>query len=522
MSDDTSVAAAPAIPMTRLVQAGRVAGACAALAVLPAALVLVLGWGAGWEPAVRLRPGYAAMVPGTTICFLLLGGGLLLRRRAGGRPALLAAALAAGLAVVELAVLALRGQGLDALFLPNVRPADAMAFATASLVLLAAYGLAALARPALYARWLYEITATLGLLAALVALVGYAFDAEALYAVFFFTAMALHTALVFVLLFLALLLLRPGETWVGLVLREGAGSAAARRLMPLSLGLPFLLCLIVLQMSRAGLVQPNFRLSLLAIAMMGLLTAAVLRSAVLENRSEARLLEALARQERTSADRAVLLSEVYHRVKNNLQQINAMLRVESRRFDDPGVRRSFLSMTDRVQALGAVHEILISGPAPSQVDLAEFLRRLTARLAASHDLERQGIALRLDAVPARAHLDVAISLGLLVNELVVNAVRHAFDAGGAGTGTGTGEAGPRGGTVTVAFGPAPEGGHLLSVADDGRGAGPDFPAERATNTGSLLIRGMVAQLNGRMDVDRTRGTRVSIHLPGELTEGVLR
>lgn len=441
------------------------------------------------------------MVPGTALSLLLLSlslGAFLTAR--GRQQSLLVTLGAAGALAVAFGTLALQqltGTGLgDDVFASLMEPRDKMAFGTVMGVALAAVALIAGTRSA-RAR---ELCATLGLLLSSLGIVGYALDTAALYQFFMFTAMALNTALAFTALFLAILLSDPSRNWMKLLLGTGLGSRTARRVLPLALVAPMLLAGAMLWMTDLGHVAPNFRLSLLTVALMAASGVAVLASASVENRAEARLLETIAELERTNADRALLLREVYHRVKNNLQQINAMLRLEARKLDDPRLTASFTAMTERVRALGIVHQMLISAPTPSEVRLPDFLDRLTGALSSSYGLARRGISLELDVEEGTAHLDFAVSLGLVVNELLGNAVKHAFPEESRGT-------------ILLRFSKTPEA-TLLEVSDDGRGAPEDYL--EGGGTGALLIRSMVQQLQGDIAVDTGRGTRVTVTMPPDI------
>lgn len=482
--------------------------ACSLL-VAVAGLLVLIGWPTGLDWLVRLRPDYAAMVPSTAFSFLVLGLGVwFAHRTVGNRYGIIAVSALAGMvvgavAIADLIVL-LSGDsaGIDSLVFGLSLPGDAMSYATAICFALAAYCLAALSVPRLMVRPAFTASATLGLLLALVAVAGYLFDTAALYAFFVFTAMALHTAVVFVLLFAAILLSRPDLSWVGTLLGVGSGSKGAQRLFPIVIAGPIVLGFIALKLTEAGFFDANFRLALLAIITTASIAAAVLRNAHIENATERRLLATVHELEVAHADKDLLLREVYHRVKNNLQQINAMLRIESRRIDDPKVTEAFRYMADRIQAIGMVHQLLIAAPRPSEVDLGDFIPDLCKSIANGNDLERRGITLKSSAIPQTAHLDVAISVGLLINELVANCIEHAFPDN-------------QPGTVEVIFGKSSDDQFELTVSDSGP-RDPGAPA--APGTGSVIIRSLVGQLGGTLTTDVGNGTVIRVSMPADFYE----
>ncbi len=467
--------------------------------------VLVGGWVFGVEVLIRLHPGLAAMAPSTAVCFVLsaIALPLVARKRDGpSRPAALAIAGTVGVAALANLVIVYTGvaTGLDAQIMPGVETFEgvAMAPATALCFILAAVALATLALVR-RVRARHVAVPTVGLLAALTVLMGYAFDTRSLYEIFLFSAMALHTAVAFVLLFVAILLVHPEIGWVGVLAGRGAGSAMARYMLPIVLFGPFLLCLATLTAVEAQWFDANFRLSVLATAMMAMLGCAVLWGAMRENRSEQRITEALELTRRSLEEKRFLLHEVHHRVKNNLQQITSMIAMERTRTSDPAAVAAFGSMLGRVRALSDVHELFISSGQSATVEMGLFLERLCGSMSESMDLEHRGIALRTEAVPVQVGLDRAILIGLVVNELTTNALKHAFPDG-------------TGGTVLIRLEQGHGGGCLLEVRDDGRGAPGDW-LDSPTTTGALIVRSLVAQLRGRIETEADGGTSVRVSLP---------
>ncbi|WP_051882183.1 sensor histidine kinase [Parvularcula oceani] len=462
--------------------------------------MLLGGWTFGSDALRRVRPDFAAMVPTTALSFVLLGGVLCLRQarpETGTRLRRAAGLLVFTLALLNLAVsTVLHTSGLEGLVLsasgdyPNAGTATATAFC----FLLASFCVMRPRPPEGREDLAFTIAATTGLVLACIALTGYAFDAAALYEVSLFTAMAVHTALAFAALFLALLLSVPDHGWIQVLAGDGGGSASARRLLPGTLILPFLLCLLALWATGLGAFSANFRLSVLAIVMIVLLSVAVLRSAFVQNRIEGDLHAAL-------ADRELLLREVYHRVKNNLQMTTALLRLGRDQTEDATAQRTIDATVQRVEALGIVHRLLLSARVPSEVDVQDFLRELCGNIAGAHAENGERPPIAVEAERGRLHVETTVTLGLLVNELVTNALKHAFP------GTAAGE-------VRVGFSRKPGGEGVLLVADDGVGYEPGSGG----GIGTQLIEGLVAQLDGQMDVRAEQGTRVLITIPSATFE----
>lgn len=200
----------------------------------------------------------------------------------------------------------------------------------------------------------------------------------------------------------------------------------------------------------------------------------------------------------------LLLKEVYHRVKNNLQVVTSLLNLQARGVTDAQVRRLLQDSADRVQSMALVHEQLYSAPDLARIDLAQYLERLGAYLMSVH----RPTSLR---VPVRVHADSGLALdlertvpcGLIINELVANAYKHAYVDGA------------RDGRILVEARARTDDGKLvLAVADDGRGLPFEFDPARATSLGLRLVMTLAAQLDGDLLWRRDgRDTRFEIALP---------
>jgi two-component sensor histidine kinase len=230
--------------------------------------------------------------------------------------------------------------------------------------------------------------------------------------------------------------------------------------------------------------------------------AALPSAAELERRVEQRTAE-LARvveeQKATLAQRDLLLREVYHRVKNNLQMVDGLLVMQSRQITDPDARKALRGLRDRIFALGLVHQQLMSSSDLKTFDVAPFLSELSGNIV---DGGAGGeVALSVEAIPLDVGLDFAIPLGLLVNELVTNSLKHAFPDGG--------------GEIAVNLSRADGGELLLVVADNGKGYDDQLarPGTSKVALGSTIIKGLVAQMEGTIMVESKPGlTRSEIRV----------
>lgn len=206
-------------------------------------------------------------------------------------------------------------------------------------------------------------------------------------------------------------------------------------------------------------------------------------------------------EERTLAleQRDLLLREVYHRVKNNLQIVDSLLVMESRQLADPHVKGVLLDLQHRIQALGLVHQQLMGSSNLRTFNIAPFLEELSANILDS--TAGNGTRLSVQAAPLDVGLDFAIPLGLLVTELVTNSLKHAFLPGQAGT-------------IAIVLKQQEDGEVVLVVSDDGRGR-PDeqiVSGSSKVGLGTIIINGLVAQLGGTITMKHNEGTLAEVRI----------
>ncbi len=194
-------------------------------------------------------------------------------------------------------------------------------------------------------------------------------------------------------------------------------------------------------------------------------------------------------------EKELLLKEIHHRVKNNLQIVSSMLSLESFAVSDPQDRKSLESCQDRIQAMAYVHENAYSTGRFTEVDMEIYLNRVCTSLLSA----RPGIGITVTTRPKQLFLplDIAIPSGLIVNELVTNCIKYAFDPG-------YHEA-----EVVVQL-TRNEEGYQLSVSDNGKGKSPQKDRD---NLGSDLIEALSTQIGGKLAYSYKEGTRAVIEIP---------
>jgi len=195
-------------------------------------------------------------------------------------------------------------------------------------------------------------------------------------------------------------------------------------------------------------------------------------------------------------EKEVLLKEIHHRVKNNMQVISSLLNLQSRQIEDEQTREIFRDTRSRVTSMAMVHEQLYQSPDLARVDFAKHVRSLASYLFRSYGDASRAVVFQEDIEDVDLTLDTAIPCGLIINELVSNALKHAFPDG-------------RKGEIRVGLRFADDR-FTLVVADNGIGLPADMDF-RVTNTmGLQVVTTLARQLDGKIELDRHEGTAFKI------------
>ena len=220
---------------------------------------------------------------------------------------------------------------------------------------------------------------------------------------------------------------------------------------------------------------------------------------------DARLLkttqEALGEQRKSSSEREVLLREIYHRVKNNLQIVQSLLRLGSRELS-PDQREPFESAVRRIGAMARVHTLLYNSPDLASIDFKTYLDELLKEMSESFAGDQRGVDAVLDARSMRVPLDIAVPLAFIAVELLTNAYRHAFPEG-------------EGGLVSVRL-ERDEPFGILHITDNG--VGFDRATAPKRRLGLTIVRKLVQQIGGGIEEPDDGGSAFSIRFPLEHVE----
>lgn len=201
-------------------------------------------------------------------------------------------------------------------------------------------------------------------------------------------------------------------------------------------------------------------------------------------------------------ERETLLQEIHHRVKNNLQIISSLLNMQVRKLEGNAGRDALEDCQSRVAAMALIHEQLYQSTDFSSVSFSPYLSELAQNvLRASESSAR--IELRFADRSVGLAVDQAIPCGLIVNELITNAIKHAFPE-------------DRAGTLTLDLSLGEDGLVRLVVSDDGIGLPPGFAGQRSDSLGLQLVFALTEQLRGRVRVVSPPGTTFEITFPLEV------
>jgi PAS domain S-box-containing protein len=231
--------------------------------------------------------------------------------------------------------------------------------------------------------------------------------------------------------------------------------------------------------------------------------AKVMRDETERKRAEERLRASL-------LEKDVLLQEIHHRVKNNLQVVVSLLSIQANRVDRPDVIEILNETQNRVRAIAGIHETLYSSPDLASISFSEYMDQLIRNLFTFYDVRSSDISLKIEADDIVLDITQAIPLGLIVNELVTNALKHAFRAGR----TGMVQATLR--YLQENFTPdetLDEGSAVLTVEDDGIGLPAGFDVQEQETMGIYLIRILTRQLRGALQVSQGGKTQFRVVFP---------
>lgn len=200
-------------------------------------------------------------------------------------------------------------------------------------------------------------------------------------------------------------------------------------------------------------------------------------------------------------EKEVLLKEIHHRVKNNFQIIISLINLQSNSIKDPALLKMFHDSTNRIRAMALVHEKLYRSEDIAKIDFTSYLRTIAEELHGSYTTTLNSPHLSIEADDMHLGVDHAIPCGLIVNELITNALKYAFPNGGEGN------------AITISLRHSGPDDITLIVTDNGIGIPEAIDIDNTTSLGLQLVNVLIKQIHGTRTVSRAGGTSWTITFP---------
>ncbi|MCJ8166880.1 ATP-binding protein [Pontibacter sp. E15-1] len=198
--------------------------------------------------------------------------------------------------------------------------------------------------------------------------------------------------------------------------------------------------------------------------------------------------------ERKNREKEMLLQEIHHRVKNNLQIVISMLNLQARHVSDPLAAEVMQAIRSRVRSMSILHERLYQHADLDCIDLEEYFEEICESLYAAYGVTMSRIALEIDMPRIKVNIDAAITLGLIVNELISNSLKYAFPNGQAGV-------------VRIVLVRHDAVQYTLTVSDNGQGLPHNFNPQTSQSFGLKLVTSLSRNLEGHFKFDNKNGTK---------------
>jgi two-component sensor histidine kinase len=196
-------------------------------------------------------------------------------------------------------------------------------------------------------------------------------------------------------------------------------------------------------------------------------------------------------------EKEVLLKEIHHRVKNNLQIISSLLNLQSQYITAPQAHQMLIDSQNRVKSMALIHEILFRSRDLTKIDFEEYIKTISVQIFRSYGAYSRKIGLEVHVRDIILDVDTAIPCGLIVTELVSNSLKHAFIDG-------------REGTIYVKLSSDSTGKLTLLVRDNGIGMPSHVNLQHPDSLGLKLVGALVNQLAGKVEMDHSVGTTFMI------------
>jgi two-component sensor histidine kinase/Tfp pilus assembly protein PilF len=218
----------------------------------------------------------------------------------------------------------------------------------------------------------------------------------------------------------------------------------------------------------------------------------------IRTRSNQRLRAQKALTEAALADRETLLREIHHRVKNNLQVVSSLLSIQGREIVDDQARRAVNESRNRVHSMALIHQFLYGEEHLNTIDMPDYVDQLGKSLLSTYQVDQEQVIIQNEVEPMRLDVDTAIPVGLILNELITNALKYAFPDG-------------RTGVIKLRLFENRDQ-LVLQVADNGVGANASDVAPKSSSFGMKLLNAFKAKLHAEFDIESRNGLIITYRM----------
>ncbi|PIQ47159.1 MAG: hypothetical protein COW03_16500 [Cytophagales bacterium CG12_big_fil_rev_8_21_14_0_65_40_12] len=229
----------------------------------------------------------------------------------------------------------------------------------------------------------------------------------------------------------------------------------------------------------------------------------IIAIAILIQRGRQKLRKANGIIEKSLSEKELLLKEIHHRVKNNLQVVSSLLDLQSREIDDEKTQATFMEGQNRVKAMALIHQKLYQNENLATINFEEYANMLVGELGTIYNKKADVNTVVNGGSTSEFDIDTAIPLGLILNELISNAYKYAFNNGEQGT-------------LSVSINSLGEGKHQLTVEDNGGGLPDSFDFQKAKSLGLRLVRRLAKQLYGSVEYSNIGGAKFVVNFTDTL------
>jgi PAS domain S-box-containing protein len=199
----------------------------------------------------------------------------------------------------------------------------------------------------------------------------------------------------------------------------------------------------------------------------------------------------------TLKENKILLREIHHRVKNNMQIISSLLRLQARNIKSKKLHEAFKTCQSRIRSMALIHEKFYKSEDLARIELNKYIQDVAVHLFQTYGFDQNTIRLNMDMEKVHIDINKAMSLGLIINELLSNSLRHAFPD-------------VKKGKIQIKLRRINNGNHELVISDSGVGIPEGMDILNTRSLGMQLVSDLVRQINGRMDLEREGGTSFQI------------